>query len=72
MTAARVKRRPLLLRGRGGPVLAPGGGESAGNGLLALTHPPQACHSSLPAPPPASLHPTPTPTLPQALPEVGV
>lgn len=51
VTAARVKRRPLLLRGRGGPVLAPGGGESAGNGLLALTHPPQACHSSPPPPP---------------------
>ena len=45
VTATRVKRRPLPLRGRGGPVLAPGGGESAGNGLLALTHPPQACHS---------------------------
>lgn len=45
--------------GAQGPVLAPGGGESAGNGLLALTHPPQACHSFPRLPPRLPPHPAP-------------
>lgn len=55
-----VKWRVLQLWGRRGPVLAPGDDESAGNCLLALTHPPQACHSFPRLPPPPVPHPPPS------------
>ena len=57
MTAARVKRRVLPLRGLRGLSWRLGGGESAGNGLRALTHPPQACHSFPRLPPRLPPHP---------------
>lgn len=55
----------MMSAGRSGACFQAPGGESAGNSLRALTHQPQACHSS-----PVSF-PT-TPGLSLVLPEVGV